>query len=97
MAVYDETAGGEHIDAESLERIEAQGASAERLRIAAWLHAKSDETEALLLLAADRAAPESRAVNQAFATKTRVILEVLARMIEKNVLPLTDRKAKGDA
>ena len=69
----------------------------ERLRIAAWLHAKSDETEALLLLAADRAAPESRAVNQAFATKTRVILEVLARMIEKNVLPLTDRKAKGDA
>jgi hypothetical protein len=66
----------------------------ERLRVAAWLHAKSDETEDLLKLAAERGIPEMKAAQLAFATKTRVLLEVLARMVETNTMPL---KAKAEA
>ena len=60
----------------------------ERARIAVWLHAKSEETEALLRVAAKRGAPEMRGMAEQYAIKTRVILEVLARMVEKNSLVL---------
>jgi hypothetical protein len=61
---------------------------AERLRIAAWLHAKSDETEALLKVAAERGDIKVKGAQLFFATKTRVLIEVLARMVETNNMPL---------
>ncbi len=61
----------------------------ERLRIADWLQAKADETEALLKVAADRCDGDRRAWNRLFAIKTRVIMHVIAEMIRRNNMPLT--------
>lgn len=69
---------------------------AERGRIADWLKAKSLETEELLKVAAARGPEEIRGAQLQFAIKTRVILEVIARMIETNTLPLAgDREPKS--
>ena len=64
----------------------------ERTRIADWIVAKADETEALLKLAAERCEGDRRAWNKLFAIKTRVILHVIAEMIRRNNMPLSDKE-----
>lgn len=71
---------------EAVQRASELGATNERARIAAWLHRKADETEELLKLAAERGEPEGKQVQLWFAKKTRVLLYVLASMVEKNAL-----------
>jgi hypothetical protein len=63
-------------------------AEAERKRIAAWLNAKADETEHYMRVAAARGEPELKHAQELFAVKSRVLLHVIARMIEVNALPL---------
>ena len=69
-------------------RVELQ--AAERGRIATWLKAKALETEELLSLAADRADADIRAERKRQAHQTRAVIAVLAMMVEKNELPLTE-------
>lgn len=70
----------------------------ERLRIADWVTAKADETEALLKLAAERCDNDKdrKAWNRLFAIKTRVILHVIAEMIRRNNMPLTVQSKDGE-
>jgi hypothetical protein len=63
----------------------------ERKRIAAWLHAKADETEELLMLAAERGDPDQKPAQQWFAKKTRILLYVLASMVEADNLALKEQ------
>ena len=67
-------------------------ARSERLRIAAWLHAKADETEALLMLAAERGETHLRPSQEWFAKKTRILLYVLATMVEEDNLALQEKR-----
>ena len=77
-------------DQRSSEEIDAI-APAERVRIATWLRAKALETEELLRLAADRSEGERAAWNKLLAIKTRVLLDVLAQMIETGAMPLKEK------
>lgn len=63
----------------------------ERARVAEWLHAKANETEELLELAAERGEPDARGAQLWFAKKTRILLYVLATMIEQDKLVLRDK------
>jgi len=63
-------------------------ATTERQRIADWLHAKADETEELLMLAAERGDPDQKPAQRWFAKKTRILLYVLASMVEADNLAL---------
>ena len=77
---------------DAVERAQLASADRERKRIAAWLVAKSDETEHYLKVAAHRGTPEMKPAQLLFAIKVRVLLDVLARMVEQNTLPLMDPK-----
>ena len=71
-------------------------AGAERTRVADWIVAKADETEALLKLAAERSEGERAAWNKLFAIKASVILHVFAEMIRRNHLTLQSDKSDKD-
>lgn len=71
--------------------------TSERARIAEWLHAKANETELLLKLAAERGDPANRSTQLWFAKKTRILLYVLATMIEQNALALKSAEQDDEA